>query len=193
LYSSVPAVAREEQVKEGQAPPKHGRAERAAAFTALLDRQLDARYRLALVIVGNRADAEEATHDAAIRAWQRWGSHRDPDQFEASFGRILVDVCQDRMRRRRWVDPAPTLSRGSSGRDATTSSAEQDALRLAISELSPDRRTVVALRYLADLTVDQIAERTGARVATVESRLHDALRALRAAYGAADRTGSGSL
>lgn len=51
------------------------------------------------------------------------------------------------------------------------------------------------LRFYEDLAVDQIAERTGARVGTVKSRLHYALRDLRAVYGAEDaapsRDGSG--
>jgi RNA polymerase sigma factor (sigma-70 family) len=175
-------------VDEGGAPPARGSAERAAAFTRLLDRNLDAGYRLAAVILGNRIEAEEATHDAAVRAWQRWSSRRDPERLDAWFSRILVNVCRDQLRRRRWVDPP--LAQTVAERDAFTDSVEQDALRAAIAELSSDHRTVIALRYLGDLTVEQIAARTGKRVGTVKSSLHYGLRALRTAYNAADRTGS---
>jgi RNA polymerase sigma-70 factor (ECF subfamily) len=177
-------------VDEGEGPLTRGPAERAAAFASLLDRQLDASYRLASVILGQRDEAEEATHDAAIRAWQRWDSLRDPERFEAWFSRILVNVCRDRLRRRRWVDPPLAPAGVQLGRDPFTHSAEQDALRAAIAELSPDHRTVIALRYLADFTVEQVAERTGTRVGTVKSRLHYGLKALRAAYDAAERAGS---
>ena len=54
------------------------------------------------------------------------------------------------------------------------------ALRDALARLSPDHRTVVVLRYFADLSVEEIADRTGARTGTVKSRLHYALSALRA-------------
>jgi RNA polymerase sigma-70 factor (ECF subfamily) len=186
----VPVVVREGRVDEGEAPPARGSAERAAAFTRLLDRNLDASYRLAAVILGNRIEAEEATHDAAVRAWQRWSPRRDPERLDAWFGRILVNVSRDRLRRRRWVDPPLAQTGAGSERDAFTDSVEQEALRAAIAELSSDHRTVIALRYLGDLTVEQIAERTGKRVGTVQSRLHYGLRALRAAYNAANRPGS---
>jgi RNA polymerase sigma-70 factor, ECF subfamily len=177
-------------VDEGEAPPAGGSAERAAAFARLLDRQLDASYRLAAIILGNRMDAQEATHEAAVRAWQRWSSRRDPERLDAWFGRILINVCRDRLRRRLWVDPPLARTRAGAERDAFTDSVEQDALRAAIAELSADHRTVIALRYVGDLTVEQIAERTGKRVGTVKSSLHYELRALRTAYNAAHRTGS---
>jgi RNA polymerase sigma-70 factor (ECF subfamily) len=178
-------------VDEGEAPPARGHAEGAATFTRLLDRQLDASYRLASVILGNRIEAEEATHDAAVRAWQRWSSRRDPERLDAWFGRILVNVCRDRLRRRRWVDPALAQTGAVGERDAFTDSVEQESLRAAIAELSSDHRTVIALRYLGDLTVERIAERTGKRVGTVQLRLDQALRALRTAYEAGQRTTSG--
>jgi RNA polymerase sigma-70 factor (ECF subfamily) len=56
---------------------------------------------LAAVILGDPVEAEDATHDAALRAWERWGSLRDPDRFDAWFGRIVVNECRDRLRRRR--------------------------------------------------------------------------------------------
>jgi RNA polymerase sigma factor (sigma-70 family) len=178
-------------VDEGEAPPARGSAERAAAFTRLLDRNLDASYRVAAVILGNRIEAQEATHDAAVRAWQRWSPRRDLERLDAWFGRILVNVSRDRLRRRRWVDPPLAQTGAGSERDAFTDSVEQEALRAAIAELSSDHRTVIALRYLGDLTVEQIAERTGKRVGTVQSQLDQALRALRTAYEAGQRTTSG--
>ncbi len=56
-----------------------------------------------------------------------------------------------------------------------------------MARLTPDHRTVIALRYLEDLSEAQIAERTSARLGTVKSRLHYALSELRAAYEAGAR------
>lgn len=162
-------------------------ADRAAAFTELTERHLDASYRLAALLLDNWADAEDATHDAVILAWQRWSSLRDPERFPAWFQRILVNVCRDRMRRRRLrpiaVDPGDPP-----GPDPFAGSPERAALRDALARLSPDHRTVVVLRFFADLGVDEIAERTGERSGTVKSRLHYALSSLRAEWDAADRS-----
>lgn len=160
---------------------------RAEAFAALTDHHLDASYRLAAVILGDRAEAEDATHDAAVLAWRRFGSLRDHDRFEAWFGRILVNVCRDRLRsrgRQRLVDLGPGLDeaigRERTGSDGSAARADRDALGRAVDRLGPDHRIVLALRYWRDLPVDAIADRLGLPSGTVKSRIHHALRHLRA-------------
>jgi len=159
--------------------------ERAAAFTRLLDRSIDRGLRLAAVILCNREEAEDALADAALRAWQHLASLRDPEKFDAWFSRILVNVCRDRLHQRR-----PTTTLGFDppvDEDAFADSVERSALYDALATLTPEHRAVIALHYLEGLTVDQIAERLGARAGTVKSRLHYGLTELRAAYDAAAR------
>lgn len=159
---------------------------RARTFETLVDRRaLDGAYRIARLILGDPVDAEDATHDAALAAWRRFAELREPARFEAWFGRILVNACRDRLRaRRRLPISIETLGvgplRDAGSADPADAVVRRDFLRKAIRSLSPDHREVVVLRYYADLTVEQIAERTGARAGTVKSRLHYALRRLRA-------------
>ena len=75
--------------------------ERELAFGAFVERALPLNYRLARAILGDPAEAEDATHDAFELAWKRWHTLRDPDLLDAWFGRIVVNVCRDRLRRRR--------------------------------------------------------------------------------------------
>ena len=165
---------------------------RARAFARLVDRPaLDRAYRYATLILGSRSDAEDATHDAALTAWRRFGDLRDPDRFDAWFGRILVNACRDQLRARRRtpysLDAEPSAERGRGIRDRRVTADESNAIAVrdslagALRSLSPDHREVVVLRFYLDLTVDEIAARTGARPGTVKSRLHHALRHLRAA------------
>lgn len=178
---------RVDRMRTPGAETDRSRADRSAAFTELADRHLDASYRLAALLLGNWADAEDATHDAAVLAWQRWPSLRDPARFEAWFQRILVNVCRDRMRRRH-LQPNVLAVDDPPGPDPFAGSAERAALRQALDRLSPEHRTVIVMRFFADLSVDEIAEHTGDRAGTVKSRLHYALSSLRAAYEAADRS-----
>jgi RNA polymerase sigma-70 factor (ECF subfamily) len=164
---------------------------RARTFETLMDRRaLDRAYRTARLILGDPFEAEDATHDAALSAWRRFGELREPPRFEAWFGRILVNACRDRQRKRRHlplsVDGArvePIAGDIGAGHDAFPDPADAFARReligRAVRTLSPEHREVIVLRFYADLTVEQIAERTGARVGTVKSRLHYALRHLR--------------
>jgi RNA polymerase sigma-70 factor (ECF subfamily) len=162
--------------------------ERQAAFGRMTDRQLVASYRLAALLLGSDIEAQDATHDAAVIAWERFTGLRDPERFDAWFQRILVNVCRDRLRSHRRVrflsmDEAPEPAASGSGLNL----GERDTLRRSLLTLTPDQRTVVVLRYFADLSLDEIAERTGERLGTIKSRLHYGLQALHAAYDAVDR------
>jgi RNA polymerase sigma-70 factor (ECF subfamily) len=161
---------------------------RTGAFRRLVDEDLARSFRLAALLLGSDLEAQDAVQDAVVAAWERFGDLRERDRFGAWFGRILVNGCRDRLRRRARVRlitldasaerPAP---------DATAGLAEREALRDALGRLSDDHREVVVMRYLLDLPLEEIAERTGERLGTVKSRLHYGLQALRAAYDAADR------
>ncbi len=174
------------RVEDVEAVRIESQSARAAAFAALVDGQLDAGYRLATFILGDREEAADATQEAAADAWQRFGSLRDHDRFAAWFQRIVVNQCRDRLRsRRRRPGPMPAFDLVS--RDSTPDVDERQALAQALAGLTPGHRAVIALRYLADLPTAEIAARLGERPGTVRSRLHYALRELRAAHDAAQR------
>jgi RNA polymerase sigma-70 factor (ECF subfamily) len=173
-------------VESLRASPAGARDERADAFTRLLDRSLDRNVRLATVVLGNRDDAEDALADATLRAWRSVRSLRDPAKFDAWFGRIVMNVCRDRLRERQ-TGPVLLAFEPPTRVDAFARSDERAALLEALAALTPDHRAVVALHYLEDMTVEQIAETLGARAGTVKSRLHYGVAELRAAYDAAMR------
>ena len=160
-----------------------GEQARAQVFATCLDRPaLDAAYRYASLILNDRAEAEDAVHDAALAAWRGFASLRDPERFAAWFGRILVHACRDRLRRRRFIrfvrpneraagaaEPEPETP------DPSAAIVERSALIAALNHLSVEHREVIVLRFYLDLPIEQIAQRTGTRPGTVKSRLHYAL------------------
>ena len=170
------------------AGPTGANAARAKAFTALVDRQLPDSYRLAAVLLENDADAADAVQDAIVIAWERFRSLRNPNAFDSWFQRIVINRCIDRLRKRRRVREIPFNSvQLARAPDQLDDVAQRDRLRQAIKDLSPNHRSVVVLRFFADLTAEEIANQTRERVGTIKSRLHYALRSLRAAYDAAAR------
>jgi RNA polymerase sigma-70 factor, ECF subfamily len=163
-----------------------GTSARAAAFQDLAEQHLDASYRLARAILGNRGEAEDATHDALVQAWHHWGQLRDEGRFEPWFDRILVNVCRNRLRqssRQKVIDLSPeaidVLDVRAANRDPMAFVHDRDQIRAALGRLSPDHRIVVALRFFKDLPIDEIAARTGVPIGTATSRLHYALKQLR--------------
>jgi len=162
-------------------------ANRSQAFVRLADRHLDAAYRLARAIMRNPAEAEDATHDAIVQAWQKWPTLRDPLLFEHWFDRILINTCRNRLRR-----STRTQTRDISAEVAVTSGDsfaglhDRDVLGAAISLLSAEHRLVIALRYYRDLSVAEIASTLGIPAGTVHSRLHYALKKLHTVIDTAD-------
>ena len=106
---------------------------------------------------------------------------RDVDGFSAWFDRILVNGCRDRLRRRRddTVRRARPDDRSCRRTDPFRALAEHDALMAGLRVLDPDERVAVVLHYWADLSVQDIADRTGSPIGTVKSRLHRARGVLR--------------
>ena len=152
------------------------------AFARHVEASLDRSCALAAVIIGDRSEAEDAVHDAVCTAWRGLERLRDPDRIEAWFTRIVVNACRDHLRRRRVRPITLDLPVSLPASDPPTDLGTLDALECAMAGLSPEHRTVVALRFWADLSLEEIAERTGERLGTVKSRLHYALGHLRTAW-----------
>ena len=155
-------------------------ADKAARFQRLAAENLDANYRLARVILGDRTEAEDAVHDAFVTAWRKWASLRDPGRFQPWFQRIVVNTCRNRLRkassrRERTIDAGTPPA----APDAYRAIDEREQMSQAFAQLDPDHRIVLTLRYYRDLTVDDIASLLGVRSGTVKSRLHRAQNRMR--------------
>lgn len=164
---------------------------RASAFERLADQHLDSAYRLARAILHHPVEAEDATHDAIVQAWRKWPTLKDESRFEAWFARILVNVCRDRLRR---AARRPTQGLGRAAALASVDefrlSDDREVIRSAVARLSPDHQIVVALRYFADLPIEDIGRRLGIPAGTVQSRLHYALARLSAALDWMENSGA---
>jgi RNA polymerase sigma-70 factor (ECF subfamily) len=157
------------------------------AFTELARREGDRALQLAYVIVGSRSDAEEIVQDSLFQAWLDLPRLRDPSRWSAWFRRMVVNAARDRARRVVRLAEVPlddlAWSLGASG-EQLASLPDRDELRRALDRLPMDDRTIIALRYGADLEVPDIADALSIPLGTAKSRLHTALGRLRATLGA---------
>ena len=143
--------------------------------------ELDRSYRLAGLLLGDATEAEDATQEALLRAWSGLSSLRDPAGFQAWFDRILVNVCRDRMRRRkriRFIDLEGSPETAAGG-DPFGAFIERDAILQAMRGLRDECRQVIVLHYWADLPLAEIGARLGLPLGTVKSRLHEGREHLR--------------
>jgi RNA polymerase sigma-70 factor (ECF subfamily) len=133
--------------------------------------------------------AEDATQQALLAIWQNLPALRDPARFEAWSYRLLVNACYDEGRRSRAWNPNLRVlyDDAAAGPDDLGQVHDRDQLERAFRRLSIDHRAVVVLHTYLGLTLDEVADTLGAPPGTIRSRLHYAVRAMRAALDADER------
>lgn len=134
--------------------------------------------------------AEDAVQQALVAIWRDIGSLRDPDRFDAWAYRLVVRACRSMGRRERrlgiaLVDLSDTIA---VVRDDIADIATRDQLGRAFEGLSQDHRAVVVLHHLVGLPLAEIADILDIPYGTVGSRLHHAMRSMRASLDAAERS-----
>jgi RNA polymerase sigma-70 factor, ECF subfamily len=130
--------------------------------------------------------AEDATQQALLSVWRDLPQLRDPARFEAWSYRLLVRACYAEGRRtRREVANLILLEADEpSAGEGLSSVVDRDQLERGFRRLSIDHRAVVVLHHYLDMTLDEVAQALGVPIGTVRSRLHHAMRGLRAALEA---------
>ena len=157
-----------------------------AAFDALIERVGDHLHSVARRILRDPILAEDATQRALLDAWQNLPRLRDPDRFEAWAHRLIVNACHAEARhegRHRGNLRLVASDEPGDGDTASQIAARHDLDR-AFRQLGVEHRTVVVLIHYVGLSAAEAAEAMGTPVGTVRSRLHYALKHLRAAIEA---------
>jgi RNA polymerase sigma-70 factor (ECF subfamily) len=160
-----------------------------AALRALYLATVGKVYALALAILRSEADAEEVAADTYAQAWSTAASF-DPARANA-LGWLLM-ICRSRAIDRRRQRRAPTVDLAEIAEPPADDSSPEELLsllqegslvRAALGGLSPERRRLVTMAFLQDMSHQEIADATGLPLGTVKSHLRRALTDLRAALG----------
>ena len=130
--------------------------------------------------------AEDATQQALLSAWQDLPRLRDPARFEAWSYRLLVHACYAEGRKdRRWAPNLRLLPENEPiAKEDLSSVIDRDQLERGFRRLSIEHRAVVVLYHYLDKPLDEIARILEIPVGTAHSRLHHAMRGMRAALDA---------
>ena len=137
--------------------------------------------RLAYVLVRDAQLAEDLTQSALAKAYRNWSKVDAAGQPDAYVRRILVNAHLDTRRRRSSTEtPAQLLPHlADPAGDLAHEVVERDRIRRILDTLPPRARTVLVLRYYADMADAAIAEALGISVSGVRATASRALGALR--------------
>jgi len=145
-------------------------------------------YRLALSILDDPAEADEATQDALVAALSKLSSYRGQAKFTTWLYTITLNVCRGRLRKYRaqtrlagalqalfrlqgQAEPSP---------EQVTLQREQDAaVWQAITSLDDRRREVIILRYYHELSLQEIGQVMGVSERTIRTWLRSACEQMR--------------
>lgn len=162
------------------------------AVDVLLRRHQDRVFGLAYRILGNRADALDASQEVFVAVFRKAASFRHRSAFTTWLYRLTVNACNDHARRRsrlpqpvEAVDVAPGAPQGagSSASDAIGRADDRIAIAGAMAKLPLEQRTAVVMRDLLGLSYEEIAEATGTAAGTVKSRISRGRAALAGGLG----------
>ncbi len=136
---------------------------------------------MAFMTLRDASDAEEVTADTLLTAWRRIDTLRDADRLRPWLLRIATRLALRRWRRPRVRTLALDLAGDAAGNvaDAPTGVVDRLALAEAIDGLPPRTRAAVALHYVADLSVADVADALGTSPNTVKTQLREGLAKLR--------------
>jgi RNA polymerase sigma-70 factor (ECF subfamily) len=137
-------------------------------------------YNLTLRLLGNPADAEDATQEAFLKAFTRLDQYRAGEPFGAWLHGIARNHAIDLLRRRRPEAAVAALGSRLDVEALAMASLERERVRAALDRMPGRDRALLVLRYWEDQPLDAIAKTLGMTEGAVKVALLRARRAMAA-------------
>jgi RNA polymerase sigma-70 factor (sigma-E family) len=135
--------------------------------------------RIAIMLTGNRTDAEDLVQAALAKTYLAWGKINDRAALDAYVRRAMVNTHISWWRRRKLdefpTDELPDQAVADHARDSDLA----EVVRRALDRLPERMRAAVMLRYFEDMTEPEIAALLGVSLGTVKSTVSRAVARLR--------------
>jgi RNA polymerase sigma-70 factor (ECF subfamily) len=153
-----------------------------AAFGTLVERYKRPVYHLALRLLGNTVDAEDAAQEAFVRAYVRLASYQQGSNFKAWLLAITAHWCIDQQRRRKTLSldvvaaDESALVTGDEPESDFLRAERQSEVQSRLAMLPEHYRQVLVLRYWEGLSYAEVGRTLGQPTSTVRMRLFRAHR-----------------
>lgn len=150
-------------------------------FLSLLREEQGKLLRIAWSITGQEADAWDMVQEASLAAYDNLHRFRGgAAAFDAWIRRILVNRCRNLLKARARMVPLEAVPDAQPGEAPSAEDQVERALLWdEVMQMDDHHRQVLTLRFLVDMTVEEIGTLLELPLGTVKSRLHRAAGALR--------------
>jgi RNA polymerase sigma-70 factor (ECF subfamily) len=157
-----------------------------AEFARLIAPHLDALFRAAYRLTGNRPDAEDLVQDVFVRILKYRRTFQEDGSFETWVFRVARNARSDHFRTRRAVQPlgdddiqATAPGPGQQFERGQQQQRERALLKRALMQLADDKRELLVLARYRSMNYQRIAGVLGIEVGAVKVRVHRAMKELR--------------
>ncbi len=148
------------------------------AFRGLVEAHRDRVFTLAMHLTRSETAAAEIVQQVFVKVFRALPKFRGEARFETWLHRIAVNCCRDEMRRARrhvpWEDGFSGIVAESAPEQELSDRQERDRVWEAVARLPGRLRVPVVLRYVEELSYEEIGRVLGLRAGTVASRLNRA-------------------
>jgi RNA polymerase sigma-70 factor (ECF subfamily) len=156
------------------------------AFAEIVSIYKDKLYHLAYRMTGSRQEAEDVVQETFLRVYKNLDRYDENQKFSTWIYRIATNLCIDRLRKRRAVYSLDAESSDHEGLDGYAMlpsddktpeselllSETQRLIHEAMATLPAKYKSVMVLRYLQDLSLQEISDVLNMPVTTVKTRVH---------------------
>lgn len=142
------------------------------AWGEIVRRYKEAVFGVALAILRDRADAEDATQEAFIRAYTQLHRYDLSRKFSTWLFTVTANVAKNMLRKRRRRVPIPRVRQEPDPAETVWKEEMLQAVREVVWSLPETYRAPLVLRYWHELDLAEIAQVLGLKVGTVKTRLH---------------------
>ncbi|MBA2876271.1 RNA polymerase sigma factor SigW [Thermaerobacillus caldiproteolyticus] len=167
------------------------------AYAEIVELYKDKVYRLCYRMLGNRHEAEDAAQEAFVRAYINIHTYNTNMKFSSWLYRIATNLSIDKIRKKKpsvYLDEEVSGTEGltvysqlpstEASPEETLESLElQETVQKAIEKLPEKYRSVIVLKYIEDLSLQEISEILDIPIGTVKTRIHRGREALRKHLG----------
>lgn len=140
----------------------------ADAFTELIQSQMQSLYKTARSILQNDEDAADAIQDTILSCWEKLATLKQPQYFRTWLIRILINKCNDLIRKNKNLFPTDEISET----PVTDVAFENCEWLETLNSLPEKYRLIFILYYVDGFSTDEISTILKIPASTIRTRLH---------------------
>ncbi|MDR7074947.1 RNA polymerase sigma factor SigW [Fictibacillus barbaricus] len=166
------------------------------AFEGIVDLFKDKIYRHCFRMVGNGHEAEDLAQETFLKAYRNIDKYNNDFKFSTWIFRIATNLCIDRLRKKKpdyYLDAEVPGTEGANiysqlavedplPEEVVTENERRNELQQEIMKLPEKYRTAIVLKYVEDLSLEEISQIMDIPVPTVKTRIHRGREALKKVF-----------